>query len=127
MQSNTQKISQTTYRTLFWALLIAFTVFRLFLVNKFGLGVDESHYLLYARKLAWGYFDHPPMVAFLGAASTALVETAFTARLGAVLCWALACLLFLQESVCSSWQTSHASLSACTVSLSRISSRAAAR
>ena len=65
MQPSNQKIPQATYRTSFWCLLAAFTVFRLMMINIFGLGVDESHYLLYARKLAWGYFDHPPMVAFL--------------------------------------------------------------
>lgn len=26
---------------------------------------DESYYWYYSRELAWGYFDHPPMVAFL--------------------------------------------------------------
>ena len=26
---------------------------------------DEAYYHLYARHLSWGYFDHPPMVAFL--------------------------------------------------------------
>ena len=26
---------------------------------------DESYYWYYARELSWGYFDHPPMVAFM--------------------------------------------------------------
>jgi len=26
---------------------------------------DESYYWMYSQNLAWGYFDHPPMVAFL--------------------------------------------------------------
>jgi len=26
---------------------------------------DEAYYWYYAQELAWGYFDHPPMVAFL--------------------------------------------------------------
>ena len=26
---------------------------------------DEAYYWYYARELSWGYFDHPPMVAFL--------------------------------------------------------------
>ena len=88
MQSNTTEISQATYRTFFWCLIIAFTVFRLFLVNKFGLGVDESHYLLYSRKLAWGYFDHPPMVAFLAALTTTLGNSVFFVRLGPIICTA---------------------------------------
>ena len=93
MQPNSQKITQATYRTLFWFLLVAFTIFRLFLVNKFGLGVDESHYLLYSRKLAWGYFDHPPMVAFLAALTTVLGNGVFFVRLGPVICTALSLIL----------------------------------
>ncbi len=88
MQPSNHKISQATYRTFFWCLLIGFTIFRLFLVNKFGLGVDESHYLLYSRKLAWGYFDHPPMVAFLAALTTALGNSVFFVRLGPIICTA---------------------------------------
>ena len=86
MQSSTQKISQATYRTLFWLLLLGFTVFRLTFADKFGLGVDESHYFLYARHLAWGYFDHPPMVAFLAALTTFLGENVFYIRLGPIIC-----------------------------------------
>ncbi|MCJ7776332.1 MAG: hypothetical protein MUP08_08090, partial [Desulfobulbaceae bacterium] len=38
--------------------------------GSFALGTDESHYVLFSRHLAWGYFDHPPMVAFLAALTT---------------------------------------------------------
>ena len=93
MQSNTTQISQATYRTLLWCLLIGFTIVRLFLVNKFGLGVDESHYLLYSRKLAWGYFDHPPMVAFLAALTTTLGDSVFFVRLGPIICTAVSLIL----------------------------------
>jgi 4-amino-4-deoxy-L-arabinose transferase-like glycosyltransferase len=86
MQSGTHKISQATYRTLFWLFLALITVFRLFFADKFGLGVDESHYLLYARHLAWGYFDHPPMVAFLAALTTLFGESVFWVRLGPIIC-----------------------------------------
>lgn len=30
-----------------------------------GLHSDESYYWMYSENLAWGYFDHPPMVALL--------------------------------------------------------------
>ena len=56
------------------------------LIDKFGLGVDESHYLLYSRHLAWGYFDHPPMVGFLAALTGLLGDSVFFVRLGPVLC-----------------------------------------
>jgi hypothetical protein len=93
MQPDNQKISQKTYRTLFWCILVGFTVVRLLLINKFGLGVDESHYLLYSRKLAWGYFDHPPMVAFLAALTTLFGDGIFFVRLGPVICTALSLIL----------------------------------
>ena len=41
-----------------------------FLVNLLqavftSLHSDESYYWMYSQNLSWGYFDHPPMVAFL--------------------------------------------------------------
>jgi hypothetical protein len=93
MQSNTPKISQATYRTLFWCFITLITVFRLLLIDKFGLGVDESHYLLYSRHLTWGYFDHPPMVAFLAALTTLLGDSVFFVRLGPVLCSGISLIL----------------------------------
>ncbi len=30
-----------------------------------GLHIDEGYYWIYSKDLAWGYFDHPPMVALL--------------------------------------------------------------
>ncbi len=30
-----------------------------------GLHSDESYYWLYSQNMAWGYFDHPPMIALL--------------------------------------------------------------
>jgi hypothetical protein len=86
MQVAPQKKSQATYRTLFWLFLTSITIFRLLLVDRFGLGVDESHYLLYSRHLAWGYFDHPPMVAFLAALTTLFGDSVFWVRLGPIIC-----------------------------------------
>ena len=83
METVNHKISQSTYRTLFWLLITAITLFRLFFADKFGLGVDESHYLLYSRHLAWGYFDHPPMVAFLAALTTLFGRQRFLGPTGA--------------------------------------------
>jgi hypothetical protein len=90
---NISNPTQATYRTSFWFLLAAFTIFRLLLINKFGLGVDESHYLLYARKLAWGYFDHPPMVAFLAALTAIFGDSVFFARLGPTICTSISLIL----------------------------------
>ena len=69
-----------------WLLLALVTAARLLLAGRFGLGVDESHYLLYSRRLAWGYFDHPPMVAFLAALTSQFGEGVFVVRLGPIFC-----------------------------------------
>ena len=86
MEPGNQSNSQSTCRTLFWLFLALITIFRLFFADKFGLGVDESHYLLYSRHLAWGYFDHPPMVAFLAALTTLFDDSVFWVRLGPIIC-----------------------------------------
>ncbi len=39
---------------------------------------DEAYYWYYAKELSWGYFDHPPMVAFL----IALGQLVFQGELG---------------------------------------------
>ncbi|MDQ7842500.1 MAG: glycosyltransferase family 39 protein [Armatimonadota bacterium] len=43
---------------------------------------DEAYYWLWARQLAWGYLDHPPMVAWLIALTTMIGDSAFAIRLG---------------------------------------------
>ena len=70
METPIKEPSQQTYQKLFWLLLFSVTLFRMAIAGSFGLGTDESHYLLFSRHLAWGYFDHPPMVAFLAALTT---------------------------------------------------------
>jgi len=40
------------------------SLFLLVLCFQFGLGVDEAHYMLYAKFLDWSYFDHPPLVGW---------------------------------------------------------------
>lgn len=42
---------------------------------------DEAYYWLWARHLAWGYVDHPPMIAWLIALTTRLGDGAFLIRL----------------------------------------------
>ena len=79
-------LSQRSYRNLFWLVLAAVTLFRLLLAGRFGLGVDESHYVMYARHPAWGYFDHPPLVAFLAALTSRVGSGTFYIRLGPILC-----------------------------------------
>lgn len=42
---------------------------------------DEAYYWMYSRYLAWGYFDHPPMIALLVKAGYALFKNELGVRL----------------------------------------------
>jgi len=46
-------------------LILLFSLIRLIVAPFFGLGVDEAHYVLYAKYLDWSYLDHPPLVGWL--------------------------------------------------------------
>ncbi len=46
---------------------------------------DEAYYWLYSQDLAWGYFDHPPMVALLIKAGSSWLPGALGVRLLTVL------------------------------------------
>ncbi|PLA74146.1 hypothetical protein CYQ88_07865 [Hydrogenovibrio sp. SC-1] len=50
----------------FW-LVLAISIWHLFLAGQVNLSVDEAHYALYGLKPDWSYFDHPPMVGWLNA------------------------------------------------------------
>jgi dolichol-phosphate mannosyltransferase len=64
---------------------------------------EEAYYWNYARNLDFGYLDHPPMVAWLGWLSTALLgKTEFAVRLPALLSWLVLAVFmfrFAQEAV----------------------------
>ena len=68
-----------------------FTLIRLAAAPLFGLGVDEAHYVLYAKYIAWSYVDHPPLVGWVHAPIFYLLGTnEFLARLPAILIFAAA-------------------------------------
>ena len=48
-------------------LILLFSLIRLLVAPFFGLGVDEAHYVLYAKYLDWSYLDHPPLMGWLHA------------------------------------------------------------
>ena len=89
MESPIKESSQQTYQRLFWFLVFSVTLFRMAIAGRFGLGADESHYVMFSRHLAWGYFDHPPMVAFLAALTTLAGDGVFFVRLGPIICGAI--------------------------------------
>jgi undecaprenyl-diphosphatase len=53
------------YLKAFLLLLITTAVFRLFFIRWVELAPDEAYYYTWSRNLQWGYYDHPPLVAFL--------------------------------------------------------------
>ncbi|WP_443747941.1 ArnT family glycosyltransferase [Asticcacaulis solisilvae] len=67
-------------------LLTALTVLRLVTAARADLVPDESYYWLWAQHPAFGYFDHPPMVAWwIGAFTTVFGHSPFAVRLPFVL------------------------------------------
>ena len=67
-----------------------FTLIRLLVSPTFGLGVDEAHYVLYAKNLDWSYVDHPPLVGWIHALFYYTMGAGeFAARLPAVILFAL--------------------------------------
>lgn len=78
------------------ALIIAlgFWVFHLGLGALLPFVTDETYYMLWASGLSWGYYDHPPMVAWLIAAGEALFgSTLIGVRFFHILAMALAVLV----------------------------------
>ncbi|MCH7858119.1 MAG: glycosyltransferase family 39 protein [Candidatus Marinimicrobia bacterium] len=50
--------------------VVFLTGIKLFTMQHVSLVADEAYYWEWSRQLAWGYFDHPPMVAWLIALTT---------------------------------------------------------
>ncbi len=71
------------------------TALRLVMAALVPLTNDEAYYWEWSRRLAAGYFDHPPAIAWLIALGG---DTAFGVRLGAVLAGALAGIAVLRTA-----------------------------
>jgi 4-amino-4-deoxy-L-arabinose transferase-like glycosyltransferase len=54
------------------AACLALLAAQLWLIGRVELTFDEAYYTLWSRNLAWGYLDHPPMIAAWIRASTDL-------------------------------------------------------
>src|SRR5664279_384799 len=86
------------------AVCVAMTAVQLLLIGRVELTFDEAYYTLWSRDIAWGYLDHPPMVAVWIRASTSLfggsefgvraLNTAVLGALPALIAW-IAWRLFL--------------------------------
>lgn len=68
--------------------------FHVVLMIKSPLIGDEAYYWLWAKHLAWGYHDHPPLIGWFMAASTTFSNDVFWIRFPALVCAALSSILF---------------------------------
>ncbi|MFT4977478.1 MAG: 4-amino-4-deoxy-L-arabinose transferase-like glycosyltransferase, partial [Myxococcota bacterium] len=77
-----------------WLLVLVLTVGRLVCAGWLGLSEDEAYYWVWSERLAAGYFDHPPAVAWVIRAGTTLLgDTERGVRAGGLLLGGLAALL----------------------------------
>lgn len=58
----------------FGSLLFGFYILRLWLSGFGGIHPDEAYYWAWSKSLSLGYFDHPPMIAWIIAMSRGFVE-----------------------------------------------------
>jgi 4-amino-4-deoxy-L-arabinose transferase-like glycosyltransferase len=61
----------STWSTAVW-LLVGLTVLQWIVGSRIPLDPDESYYWEWSRRLALGYYDHPPAIAYLIRAGTAI-------------------------------------------------------
>lgn len=81
-------LDRTTRRV--WLIAGAAALLRGLMVAGLELYSDEAYYWLWSRRLAFGYFDHPPMVAWLARLSSALLPGEMGLRLLFLACGGLA-------------------------------------
>jgi hypothetical protein len=75
-----------------WLLIMVSSLIRLFFSFNVELGNDEVYYWTFSHHLAWNYFDHPPLIAFLirfFTANLTLESMEGFVRLGSLVCCGL--------------------------------------
>src|SRR5580692_3629161 len=83
--TDSEERSEPNYRVLAaWWVGIA-TVARLVSVARLPLGNGEAYYYSWSKFLDWSYYDHPPLVAWMVRATTALGASPAAVRLGPIL------------------------------------------
>lgn len=77
--------SELSAKKTFLLLLVSWFVINLIQAIFTGILSDEAYYSLWGKHLAWGYFDHPPMVALFCFLSSRLFEGSLGVRFITVL------------------------------------------
>ncbi|PAW95271.1 hypothetical protein CKK33_17895 [Mucilaginibacter sp. MD40] len=73
-----------------WVFIACWTLFNIIQSATLEIHADEAYYWIYSRFLAWGYFDHPPMVALFIKAGYAIFQNEFGVRLLTICCSSIA-------------------------------------
>jgi len=96
-----------------WGIIVVATLVRCIAAAHLPLSGDEAYYWEWSRRLAYGYYDHPPMVAWAialfsaGHKSTLLVRMPFViSGLGAAICMHA----FVARATSSAWAGASAAL-----------------
>lgn len=82
-------------RLLFYSLWI---VFNLWQASETELLADEAYYWMFSNELAWGYFDQPPLIAFLVKLGYSIFQNELGVRLFPVLLFTAA-IYFLEKLI----------------------------
>ncbi|VAX17991.1 hypothetical protein MNBD_NITROSPINAE04-138 [hydrothermal vent metagenome] len=94
------EVSNRFYTRLCLATVAFFSLFRLSVMGRVGLGDSESYYWAWSQHLDFSYYDHPPMVAWLIRLFTGLGgDTSFMVRLPSVLLFIVLGWLFYRISM----------------------------
>ena len=86
---------QTPYAWAFILITVG-TIIHLVLGFTTELSVDEAHYALYADRLAWSYFDHPPLVGWIQWPLVAINAPDGILRLIPIVLWIISCAMVYQ-------------------------------
>lgn len=86
MKNDLDAVDSTGKEVRSYYLLAGWLVLNLFSAVFTELSYDEAYYWMYSRFPAWGYFDHPPMIAWLVKAGTVLLSGEVGVRLLLLLC-----------------------------------------
>jgi hypothetical protein len=89
MSANRVSISDQSNKTI-WYFILCWTILNALQAYTLELHADEAYYWLFAQKLDWGYFYHPPMVALFIKTGDILLHNELGLRLFTVLSNSLA-------------------------------------
>ncbi|MFN2449149.1 MAG: ArnT family glycosyltransferase [Candidatus Baltobacteraceae bacterium] len=90
-----------------WTIAAAIVILRVALAATLPMTGDEAYYWEWSRRLAAGYIDHPPAVAYIVALFSWLGSSPFAARFGFVLC-GVGAALAASGAAGSLWRSSRA-------------------